>query len=137
MPAGEFSAEDWLDDDGVTDAAAGSRCGFGFDPEAASVHVDFTGSSPQVAGSVNAVRAITLSACFYMLRCLLAEDAPATAGILRPLTLITPQAASSMRCRRLRSLEAMSKPRSASWMCCCARWRRQFRIACRRRAQAP
>jgi N-methylhydantoinase B len=54
------------------------------------VQVDFAGSSPQVAGSVNAVRAITLSACFYMLRCLLAEDAPATAGILRPLTLLTP-----------------------------------------------
>jgi N-methylhydantoinase B len=30
-----------------------------------------------------------LSACFYVLRCLLAEDAPATAGILRPLTLDT------------------------------------------------
>ncbi len=51
---------------------------------------DFTGSSPQVAGSVNAVRSITLSACFYVLRCLLGEDAPATAGILRPLTLETP-----------------------------------------------
>ena len=35
------------------------------------------------------MRAITLSACFYVLRCLLGEDAPATAGILRPLTLIT------------------------------------------------
>jgi N-methylhydantoinase B len=61
-----------------------------FDPEVASIEVDFAGSSAQVAGSVNAVRAITLSACFYMLRCLLAEDAPATAGILRPLTLHTP-----------------------------------------------
>jgi len=45
-----------------------------------------------VAGSVNAVRSITLSACFYMLRCLLGEDAPATAGILRPLTLEAPAA---------------------------------------------
>jgi N-methylhydantoinase B len=53
------------------------------------VHIDFTGSSTQVAGSVNAVRAITLSACFYVLRCLLTDDAPATAGILRPLTLET------------------------------------------------
>ncbi len=51
--------------------------------------MDFAASSAQVAGSVNAVRAITLSACFYMLRCLLREDAPATAGILRPLTLHT------------------------------------------------
>jgi N-methylhydantoinase B len=61
-----------------------------FDPAHAQLHIDFTGSSPQVAGSVNAVRAITLSACFYVARCLLAEDAPATAGILRPLTLETP-----------------------------------------------
>jgi N-methylhydantoinase B len=36
------------------------------------------------------VRAITLSACFYVLRCLLHEDAPATEGILRPLTLEAP-----------------------------------------------
>jgi len=39
---------------------------------------------------VNAVRAITLSACFYVLRCMLPEDAPATAGVLRPLTLDAP-----------------------------------------------
>ena len=67
-----------------------SRCSCTSTRQAASIHVDFAGSSPQVRGSVNAVRAITLSACFYMLRCLLAEDAPATAGILRPLTLRTP-----------------------------------------------
>jgi N-methylhydantoinase B len=90
MPAGTFSAEDWLDDDGVTDAPIRIAVSLQFDPEAASVHVDFDGSSPQVAGSVNAVRAITLSACFYMLRCLLGEDAPATAGIPRPLKLVTP-----------------------------------------------
>jgi N-methylhydantoinase B len=90
MPAGDFSAEDWLDDDGVTDDLRRIAVRLRFDPQAASVDVDFDGSSIQVAGSVNAVRAITLSACFYMLRCLLAEDAPATAGILRPLTLHTP-----------------------------------------------
>ena len=90
MPAGSFSAEDWLDDDGVTDDARRIAVRLRFDPQAASVDVDFAGSSAQVAGSVNAVRAITLSACFYMLRCLLGEDAPATAGILRPLTLHTP-----------------------------------------------
>jgi N-methylhydantoinase B len=90
MPAGSFRAEDWLDDDGVTDAPCRIAVQLQFDPQTGSVDVDFTGSSAQVAGSVNAVRAITLSACFYMLRCLLAEDAPATAGILRPLTLTAP-----------------------------------------------
>jgi N-methylhydantoinase B len=90
MPAGEFCAEDWLDGDGVTDEPRKIAVRLRLDPEAGAMHVDFAGSSPQVAGSVNAVRAITLSACFYVLRCLLAEDAPATVGILRPLTLETP-----------------------------------------------
>jgi N-methylhydantoinase B len=90
MPSGTFSAQDWLDSDGVTEVPRKIAVSLQFDPEAASVRADFTGSSAQVAGSVNAVRAITLSACFYVLRCLLADDAPATAGILRPLTLDTP-----------------------------------------------
>jgi N-methylhydantoinase B len=90
MPAGTFAAEDWLDDDGVTDTPRRIAVQLEFDPEAESVCVNFAGSSAQVAGSVNAVHAITLSACFYVLRCLLADDAPATAGILRPLTLETP-----------------------------------------------
>jgi N-methylhydantoinase B len=52
--------------------------------------VDFTGSSPQVAGSVNAVEAITYSACFYVFRCLLREELPATAGLMRPIRVIAP-----------------------------------------------
>jgi len=89
MPAGEYAAEDWLDDDGVEDKPIRIAVKMRIDPEAAEMRVDFSGSSAQVKGSVNAVRAITLSACFYVLRCLLEHDAPATAGILRPLTLIT------------------------------------------------
>jgi len=90
LPAGEFSAEDWLDDDGVSDAPLRIAVRLKLNPDAGEMLVDFAGSAPQVTGSVNAVRAITLSACFYVLRCLLKEDAPATAGILRPLTLHTP-----------------------------------------------
>jgi N-methylhydantoinase B len=92
MPKGTFSAEDWLDGDGIDDVPRRICVRIAPNPEAASVEIDFTGTSPQVTGSVNAVRAITLSACFYMLRCLLGRDAPATAGILRPLTLVTPVA---------------------------------------------
>jgi N-methylhydantoinase B len=55
------------------------------------VTVDFTGSDPQVEGSVNAVEAITYSACFYVFRCLLAEDVPATAGLMRPIEVIAPE----------------------------------------------
>ena len=89
MPPGQFSAEDWMDDDGLTDVPRKIAVQLRFNPEEASLDADFTGSSSQVPGSINAVRAITLSACFYMLRCLVTEDAPATAGIVRPLTLHT------------------------------------------------
>jgi N-methylhydantoinase B len=91
MPAGEWTAEDWMDSDGVTEEPRRIAVRLRIDAEAGAIDADFASSSPQVAGSINAVRAITLSACFYVLRCLLREDAPATAGILRPLTLHTPK----------------------------------------------
>ncbi len=91
LPSGEFEAEDWLDDDGVSDAPVRIAVKLVVDAAAGAIAIDFAGTSAQVAGSVNAVRAITLSACFYVLRCLLGEDAPATAGILRPLTLNAPE----------------------------------------------
>jgi N-methylhydantoinase B len=89
FPEGEYSAEDFLDDDGCESAPIRIALRLQIDPVAGAISIDFTGSSPQVQGSVNAVRSITLSACFYVLRCLLPGDAPATAGILRPLKLIT------------------------------------------------
>ncbi|MGD8396414.1 MAG: hydantoinase B/oxoprolinase family protein [Candidatus Eiseniibacteriota bacterium] len=52
--------------------------------------LDFAGSSPAVAGPVNAVRAVTESAVCYVFRCLLAEPVPANAGILAPLAIDTP-----------------------------------------------
>ena len=52
--------------------------------------MDFAGTDPQVEGSINAVEAITYSACFYVFRCLLMEDVPATAGLMRPIRVIAP-----------------------------------------------
>jgi N-methylhydantoinase B len=37
------------------------------------------------------VEAITYSACFYVFRCLLAEDVPAAAGLMRPIRVIAPE----------------------------------------------
>jgi len=54
------------------------------------VTVNFAGSDPQVAGSVNVVEAITYSACFYVFRCLLDEDVPASAGLMRPIEVLAP-----------------------------------------------
>ncbi len=89
MPAGEFIAEDFLDDDGIVPEPCRLAAKLRFAPEDGSLTIDLRDCCDQVRGSVNAVRSITLSACFYVLRCLLGEHAPATAGILRPLTLLT------------------------------------------------
>ncbi len=53
--------------------------------------VDFAGCGPQVDGPFNANLAITLSAVFYVFRCLLAGDVPANAGLMRPITVIAPE----------------------------------------------
>jgi N-methylhydantoinase B len=95
VPRGFYAAEDFLDNDGIGTRPVkiavrieflgrGKRKG----PRAI---VNFTGSDPQVEGSINAVEAITYSACFYVFRCLLAETVPATAGLMRPVEVIAPE----------------------------------------------
>jgi len=100
VPAGEYPAEDFLDGDGITERAVKiavtvkiHRHGgdAGVTRSRHVVTVDFSGSDPQVEGSVNAVAAITYSACFYVFRCLLAEDVPAAAGLMRPIRVIAPE----------------------------------------------
>jgi len=113
VPSGNYHAEDFLDNDGINSkpvkiavtvkfARQARRRSTGLTQtgqrpvstrfvSAPAVTVDFTGSDPQVEGSVNAVEAITYSACFYVFRCLLAEDVPATAGIMRPIKVIAPE----------------------------------------------
>ena len=112
IPPGRYEAEDFLDDDGVEDkpvriavtievkrakkssvetrlAASPSATKTKGKPPA-PVTIDFTGSDPQVQGAINAVEAIAYSACFYVFRCLLREDVPATSGLMRPIRVVAP-----------------------------------------------
>ncbi len=52
---------------------------------------DFTGTAPVVHGSLNAVIAITQSACYYVIRCLIEEDAPMNAGCFAPVHVVAPE----------------------------------------------
>jgi N-methylhydantoinase B len=88
IPNGDYEAVDVLDDDGVSNKPvtikvrikiAGSRA-----------RVDFIGSAKQVAGPINAVEAITVSAVAYVFRCLLGADVPASAGLMAPIEVIAP-----------------------------------------------
>jgi N-methylhydantoinase B len=53
-------------------------------------NIDFTGSATQVAGSINAVEAITVSAVSYVFRCLINGEVPASAGLMEPIAVLAP-----------------------------------------------
>jgi N-methylhydantoinase B len=88
IPNGVYRAEDFLDGDGITKQPL--RIAVTIRKRGRNVEVDFTGSAPQCAGSVNAVEAITQSAVFYVFRCLLDEQVPATSGLMRSIRVIAP-----------------------------------------------
>ena len=85
---GTYTAEDFLDDDGVSSEPLKIKVRIRI--AGARAQVDFTGSSPQCAGNVNAVEAIAISAVYYLFRCLLSEEMPATSGLMAPITVIAP-----------------------------------------------
>jgi N-methylhydantoinase B len=91
MPRGKFSAEDFLDSDGFSEAPIRICVSIEIDPALSSARVDFVGSSPQVESSMNAVFAITYSATYYVFRCLLPQDAPANAGLMRSIWVEAPE----------------------------------------------
>lgn len=87
IPDGEYAFEDVMDDDGV-DAHA-MRISVAVTITGDTARLDFTGSADQVAGSVNAVRAITVSGVLYVFRCLVRRDIPTNAGCMRPINVVT------------------------------------------------
>jgi N-methylhydantoinase B len=88
IPDGDYEAEDVLDDDGISDREVPIRVRVSINGSRA--RVDFSGSAPQVAGPINAVEAITVSAVSYVFRCLLGDDVPASAGLMIPIEVIAP-----------------------------------------------
>jgi N-methylhydantoinase B len=89
IPDGTYTAEDALDDDGIVDREIPIRVTIRIKGDRA--FVDFTGSSPQVAGAVNAVESITVSAVSYCFRCLVGGDVPASAGLIEPIEVTAPE----------------------------------------------
>jgi N-methylhydantoinase B len=90
-PAGVFTAEDFLDDDGLSEAPVPIRVTIRVDPVGRHASVDFSGSGAQVESSVNAVYAVTYSAVYYVFRCLLPRDALASTGFMRPIEVVAPE----------------------------------------------
>ena len=89
IPDGVYRFEDFLDNDGITEEPV--RVAVAVRIRGDRAEVDFTGSSPQVAGCVNANYAIAVSAAMYCFRCLIDAEVPYNAGLLRPIRVIAPE----------------------------------------------
>ena len=88
LPPGRYRFEDALDSDGITPRPVKIAVTIKIHGDSATI--DFTGSDPQAEGSVNANFAVAVSATTYVFRCLVREDIPYTAGVMRPLNVIAP-----------------------------------------------
>jgi N-methylhydantoinase B len=89
IPQGEYTFTDYMDDDGISPT-----------PVQLSVKVttrhnriifDFSGSSSQTQGNINAPFAVTLSCSYYVLRCVTDPTIPVNAGCYSPLEVIATQ----------------------------------------------
>lgn len=89
MPDGRYKYSDVMDNDGITDEPIEIRVAIEIKDDTAVV--DFTGTSDQVRGSVNAIYAITVSAVFYTFRCVAGVDVPSNAGCMEPIQIIAPE----------------------------------------------
>jgi len=88
IPDGTYQAEDWLDSDGISEERIPICVRIAIDGNRAVV--DFGGSAQQVAGAINAVKAITVSAVSYVFRCLIGSEVPASAGLMEPIEVVAP-----------------------------------------------
>lgn len=88
IPDGRYAFVDYLDDDGLNEQPVPIAVTVVIEGE--SMLVDFTGSAPECQGSVNTVETVTKSAVYYVLRCLMPEDAPMNAGVFRPVRIVAP-----------------------------------------------
>jgi len=89
IPEGVYRAVGHFDNDGIT-LDQPVRIEMAITIGGGSMHVDFTGSAPQVTGPFNCGDAITVSACRLLIKCLTTPLDPVDEGCFRPLTVTIP-----------------------------------------------
>lgn len=89
IPAGMYRAEDFLDDDGLGTHRIPIRVSVRVQED--SLVVDFSDSSPQVRGCVNANLAIARAAVLYVLQILADGRIPPNAGLMRVVRVVAPE----------------------------------------------
>jgi N-methylhydantoinase B len=97
IPDGTYTFCDEMDDDGIPAIpglepdTGGPRIEVAITVHGDTMTVDLRGSSPAVAGPLNAVRAITESATWYVARCVAGGDIPVNGGTFAPVHVLVPR----------------------------------------------
>ncbi len=92
IPEGEYSFVDYLDDDGRGLQLIPIRVRIQVPAsEPGTIRFDFTGSASQVEGNLNAPEAVTRSACYYCVRCLIPTEVPTNAGCWEAVEVYAPE----------------------------------------------
>ncbi len=86
FPDGTWEFEDFLDDDGFSEDAI--RIFAKVIKKGSDITVDFTGTSPQVKGSINLPIAMTQSSVYACLRSIMDPALPTNSGFMRPIKVI-------------------------------------------------
>ncbi|MGK7870363.1 hydantoinase B/oxoprolinase family protein [Falsiroseomonas sp. E2-1-a20] len=89
LPDGEWSFEDWIDDDGV-DYGKPIRLFVTIRKTGAHMVVDWTGTNPQVKGAINNTLSFTKAASYTGVRSVLPPGIPNNEGVFRAIEVICP-----------------------------------------------
>lgn len=85
---GVYSAEDFLDNDGIKDEPL--KIALDLTVESETMTLDFSRCSPACAGPLNIARSTTIAACYVALKHVF-RDVPANAGVLDPIRFVIPE----------------------------------------------
>ena len=89
LPDGEFTFEDWVDDDGIDrDRAIRLLCKITKRDDA--IKVDWAGSSEQVKGAINCTLSFTKAVSYAAIRSVLDFDIPCNEGLFRAIDVTAP-----------------------------------------------
>ena len=90
LPDGEFSFEDWIDDDGV-EFGKPIRLFVTLKKKGDSLLADWTGTSEQVKGAINNTLSFTQAAVYCCVRSVLPKGIPNNEGVFRAIKVTAPE----------------------------------------------
>src|SRR6202011_5545718 len=88
-PDGVYTFEDFLDDDGVVDGQP-IPIRVAITVRGDELLVDYTGTSEQVKGAINATPSFAKSMVYLTVRSVMEATVPNNAGYFRPISVVTP-----------------------------------------------